>query len=139
VVDWDVFFEKYRALEPVFIPAGPAPDTERLMDPASVNALELYTTCILCAACYGACPVNGKDPAYAGPAALAKLYRFHIDPRETQDGKRLKAGDTPGGWWGCEFHANCRRVCPKGVPPNRAIGAARRELEAGRKGPGERE
>ena len=63
-----------------------------------------------------------------GQAYLAKLYRFHIDPREAKDGSRLEQANTPEGWWGCEFHTNCRRVCPKGVPPNIAIGNARREL-----------
>jgi succinate dehydrogenase/fumarate reductase iron-sulfur protein len=128
VVDWSPFFEHYRSVEPVFRPKDEAPEKERLMEPAAVHALEAYTNCILCAACFGACPVNGKNPAYPGPAALAKLYRFHIDPREAKDGSRLALADRPDGWWACEFHTNCKKVCPKGVPPNVAIGRARAEL-----------
>ncbi|MBN1195313.1 MAG: succinate dehydrogenase/fumarate reductase iron-sulfur subunit [Methanomicrobiaceae archaeon] len=135
VVDWDEFFEKYRALGPVFRPKDSPPENERLMEPGAVHALEAYTNCILCAACYGACPVDGKDPAYSGPAALAKLYRFHSDPREARDGSRLAAADSPEGWWACEFHTNCRRVCPKGVPPDIAIGKARQELQRGGRKP----
>ena len=98
------------------------------MDPAAVQELETYTTCILCAACFGACPIDGQNADYLGPAALAKLYRFHIDPRDDPGAGRLERADIPQGWWACEFKGNCRIVCPKGVPPNRAIGQARKEL-----------
>jgi succinate dehydrogenase iron-sulfur subunit len=128
IVDMGKFFEFLQAVGPVFRPGGPDPERERLMTPEAVLELERYTTCILCAACFAACPVNGKNPAYFGPAALAKLYRFHIDPREQQGTARLLAADRPDGWWACEFHTNCRRVCPKGVPPDKAIGNARKEL-----------
>lgn len=128
IVDMGKFFEFLQAFRPVFRPGDPDPEKERLMTPEAVRELEQYTTCILCASCFAACPVNGKNPGYPGPAALAKLYRFHIDPREQQDGARLRSADTPDGWWACEFHTNCRRVCPKGVPPDKAIGHARQEL-----------
>ena len=78
------------------------------------------------------------DENPVGPAALAKLYRFHIDPRETGDGSRLLKASTWEGWWACEFHTNCRAVCPRGVPPNVAIGKARAELQkSGHNAPGE--
>jgi succinate dehydrogenase / fumarate reductase iron-sulfur subunit len=112
----------------VFLPGDPDPEKERFMTQEAVRELEQYTTCILCAACFAACPVNGKNPRYIGPAALAKLYRFHIDPRERQGTVRLASADHPDGWWACEFQSNCRRVCPKGVPPDKAIGHARQEL-----------
>lgn len=139
VVDMEPFFAFYRAVRPVFSPAEQAPARERLMDREAVRALEAYTNCILCGACFGACPVDAKNANYYGPAALAKLYRFHIDPREAEDGSRLEQANTPEGWWGCEFHTNCRRVCPKGVPPNIAIGNARRELSEKGKEQGKRE
>ncbi|HVP25897.1 MAG TPA: succinate dehydrogenase/fumarate reductase iron-sulfur subunit [Methanomicrobiales archaeon] len=130
IVDMTRFFEYYRVIDPVFSPGDPDPEKERLMSPAAVKELVTYTNCILCGACFGACPVNARDPEYLGPAALAALYRFHIDPRDGKGAARLGRADTSGGWWGCEFHTNCRRVCPKGVPPNVAIGRARQELAA---------
>jgi succinate dehydrogenase / fumarate reductase iron-sulfur subunit len=135
VVDMTRFFDAYRALEPFFKPGDTPPPRERLMEQLAVHDLEKYTNCILCAACYGACPVNAREPGYAGPAALAKLYRFHIDPREIGDGSRLLIANTRTGWWGCEFHINCTRVCPKGVPPSVAIGSAREELKRSGKAP----
>jgi len=128
IVDMNLFFSRYRSIGPVFLPGDPDPEKERSMTQKAVRELEQYTTCILCAACFAACPVNGKNPRYIGPAALAKLYRFRIDPRERQGTVRLASADHPDGWWACEFHTNCRRVCPKGVPPDKAIGHARQEL-----------
>lgn len=128
IVDMSTFFKYYRFVEPVFKPADQNPEKERLMEPAAVNELELYTNCILCAACFGACPVDGKNPEYLGPATLAKLYRFHIDPREAKGTARLEQADIPNGWWACEFFGNCTRVCPKGVPPTIGIANARKEL-----------
>jgi succinate dehydrogenase / fumarate reductase iron-sulfur subunit len=130
IVDMTLFFECYRVIDPVFSPGDPAPEKERLMSPAAARDLVTYTNCILCGACFGACPVNGRNHRYLGPAALAALYRFRIDPREGRGIARFRQADTPDGWWGCEFHANCRRVCPRGVPPNIAIGRARQELRA---------
>lgn len=127
VVDRTTFFEKYKFIEPVLKYSKEDYDNEQLMDPEKLPDLELYTNCILCAACFGACPVNEKNMDYLGPAALAKLYRFHIDPRD-EDELRLEKADIPQGWWACEFHGKCRQVCPKGVPPILAIGQARMEL-----------
>jgi succinate dehydrogenase / fumarate reductase, iron-sulfur subunit len=138
IVDMDKFFNYYKFVEPVFKPTDNTPEKERLMNPDSVPELELYTNCILCAACFGSCTVDGRDPEYLGPAALAKLYRFHIDPREPKGTSRLKIADIPRGWWECEFYGNCRRVCPKNVPPLIAIAKAREQLDLEREKMGER-
>jgi len=134
IVDMSTFFKYYKFIEPTFKPADPAPEKERLMKPTAIPELELYTNCILCAACFGACPVDGKNPEYLGPAALAKLYRFHIDPREANGTERLKRANIPNGWWACEFFGNCTRVCPKGVPPTIGIAKTRKELTDAGKG-----
>jgi succinate dehydrogenase / fumarate reductase iron-sulfur subunit len=133
VVDMDHFFECYRRTYPWMRSVDRLPEKEQRMTQQEVESLETYTACILCGACFAACPVNGKNPEYWGPAALAKLYRFHIDPREVDKGSRLDIADVPDGWWPCEFHGNCHRVCPKGVPPNLAIGRAEQELREIRK------
>jgi succinate dehydrogenase / fumarate reductase iron-sulfur subunit len=136
VVDMEKFFCLYRAVEPALKPAGEVPEREFRMEADAVRELEKYTNCILCGACVGACPVNSKTGEYLGPAALAKLYRFHIDPREADDDSRLLLANCAEGWWGCEFHTNCMRVCPKKVKPNIGIGNARRRLtELGKEPP----
>lgn len=129
VVDMDLFFQYYRFVEPTFKPADPNPEKERLMDPSDVKELEVYTNCILCGSCHEVCPVVGENPGYLGPAALAKLYRFYIDPREAEGNSRLKIADIPNGWWACKSDGGCYRVCPKGVTPIVAIRQAVVELE----------
>jgi succinate dehydrogenase / fumarate reductase iron-sulfur subunit len=133
IVDMGAFFRYYKFIGPVLKPADVTPEKERLMDPDDVNELEVYTNCILCAACFGACPVEGQKPEYLGPAALAKLYQFYIDPREEQGISRLKRADIPNGWWACDIYGNCRRVCPKGVPPITAIVKAVEKLNETKK------
>ena len=135
VVDQEGFFTRYRKISPVFRPAFPLPPNEQPMDPAEVKELETYTNCVLCASCYAACPVNAEDEEYTGPAALAKLYRFVIDPREEDHAARLRTADTLHGWWACRFFTNCTAVCPKGVTPSVAIGKARKRLRDSKKGP----
>lgn len=133
VVDTTTFFLYYRFVDPTFRPSDAEGERERLMDPAALKELELYTNCILCAACFGACPINGENPEYLGPAALAKLYRFYIDPREPGGIERLEKADIPRGWSACESYGNCFKVCPKDVPPIRAINQARDELKKEKK------
>ncbi len=128
VVDMELFFQYYRLVEPIFRPAGPDPEKERLMDPGAVKELGVYTNCILCGACHAACPVVGENPEYLGPAALAKLYRFYIDPREAEGDSRLEKGDILNGWWACESYGDCYRVCPRNVPPIVAIRQAINQL-----------
>jgi succinate dehydrogenase / fumarate reductase, iron-sulfur subunit len=134
ILDMDIFFNYYKFIEPVFRPTDVNPEKERIMDPDAVKELEVYTNCILCAACHGGCPVEGQNPEYIGPAALTKLYRFHIDPREAEGIIRLKRADIPNGWWACEAYGNCRSVCPKGVPPITAIENAVKELNQEKSG-----
>jgi len=143
-VDMTKFYRFLQAVQPVLRPAAGAVEREYRMEPSAVRELERYTNCILCGACYGACPVCGENPEYLGPAALAQLYRFHIDPREARGPaplsaeenrtfahpSRLALADQANGWWACRFYTNCHTVCPKGVPPNLAIGHARQELES---------
>jgi succinate dehydrogenase / fumarate reductase iron-sulfur subunit len=131
MVDMAPFFKAYKVISP-YLFEGKSRDN--LMDKPTVKELERFTNCVLCAVCYSSCPINGSDPDYLGPAALAKLYRFVIDPRDSEGMKRLGKADTPTGWRGCKFHANCAAVCPKGVPPNHAIAKARKMIEEGATG-----
>ncbi len=128
VVDMDVFFDKNRAVQPWLQPSGPDPEKERLVDPQQWAEAEPYTNCILCASCYGVCPAAERDPAYLGPAALAKHYRFLADVRDAADEERLALVDGEQGVEGCDMVWNCVEVCPKGVPPTQGIGKSRARI-----------
>ena len=83
--------------------------------------IERYVNCILCALCYGSCPVNAENEEYVGPAALAKAWRFHEDTRTTNPKRYAKAATQPTGAPLCDLVMNCVKACPKGVAPGRAI------------------
>ena len=129
IVDYDPFFEEYRKLEPVLNVENVHPEKEYLVGKDESMEMEKYTNCILCALCWSACPVISEVDGYPGPAALAKLFRFYLDPREPGGIKRLYLADHETGWWACDFYTNCKMVCPRGVPPNVAIGRARKLLK----------
>jgi len=119
VVDMTRFFEFYNKIRPWM----DLPDVKGLskMTPEEVSKIEKYTNCILCAACFGACPVNNRNPDYLGPAALAWSLRFVDDSRTTDKKERLSLVAGKNGAPECEFIYNCVKVCPKAVAPAGAI------------------
>jgi succinate dehydrogenase / fumarate reductase iron-sulfur subunit len=128
VVDMDIFLKKNHTVQPWLQPTQTKLERENLVDPKQWAEAEPYTNCILCASCYGVCPVAGRDPEYLGPAALAKHYRFLADVRDTADETRLALVDNEHGVWGCDMVWNCVEICPKGVPPTQGIGKTRARI-----------
>ena len=84
--------------------------------------------CILCASCYGACPVLARNPDYAGPAALAKLARFVLDSRDERPYSILEGVNGEKGVWGCDTMLRCIDACPKDVRPTDGIVDLRKTL-----------
>jgi len=121
VVDFDLFWDKIRAVEPYLQPQGPEPETEYIASNEAMLHLSSVTSCIMCGACVSDCTVLEVDPTFLGPAALAKAYRFTADPRDGDaDGvskKRLEDLTKPSGMWDCTRCTECVVVCPKGVAP----------------------
>jgi len=130
VTDMDILFEKQRALRTWLIRR----DLEEQEDPKSQylqsdEELESYlqfTYCIQCGLCYSACPVVSTYPAFLGPQALMKAYRYIADSRDEGVGERLRLIDSFEGVWRCHFAGSCSVVCPKGVDPALAIQLLRR-------------
>jgi succinate dehydrogenase / fumarate reductase iron-sulfur subunit len=132
IVDMDVFLDRDRAVIPWLVPRDEEPERERLVSPDEWKKAEPYTNCILCASCRGVCPVAARQPAYLGPAALAKHYRFLADVRDAADAERVALVDGEHGVWGCDVVWNCVKVCPKRVPPTKGILATRDRIESSR-------
>ena len=85
---------------------------------ASSEAMDHLTGvmgCIMCGACVSDCAVLDVDHQFAGPAALAKAYRFVADPRDNHMTTRLLALNASGGMWDCTRCMQCVQACPKGV------------------------
>jgi succinate dehydrogenase / fumarate reductase iron-sulfur subunit len=132
IVDLAPFWEAYRKVEPYLQAPGEVPEKGHRVAERDMEKVFQYITCILCACCYSACPVASRDGRYVGPAALAKLQRFALDPRDGRPFAAFAKVDTPEGVWGCDTVFRCNDVCPKDVRPADGIEGLRRSLVAGR-------
>ena len=123
VVDQTPFWRHYSEVEPYLKldPAHPMPEGKPTsMTPAQVDRFLETPRCIACAACYSACPAVEADAGFPGPMALAKLYRFAVDPRDAAHQDRLLRIQ-PNGLWLCLRCHLCTDACPKNVRPSERI------------------
>lgn len=128
VVDMTPFWNMYEKMRPYLIRTSPDPDREIEQSEEERNRIDQFVNCILCACCYGACPVLSRDPEYAGPAALAKLERFVLDSRDERPASALDAVNNEKGVWGCDTILRCIDACPKDVRPTDSIVSLRKKL-----------
>ena len=118
---------KIRRVTPWLLPHGEPPEREYVVEPESMIDITQSMACIQCGACVGACLSLEVDPEFVGPAALAKAYRFVGDPRDGQEGERLKdLAEDPHGMYDCTHCFACVEVCPKDVAPMNQIMRLRR-------------
>ena len=119
VVDMTRF---YRALETMKLWVDSEEGEEiRLQSPSDRKRIDKYVNCILCALCFGSCPVNAEQIEYVGPAALTKAWRFAEDSRIKNPERYLEAANALNGAPLCDLIMNCVKACPKGVAPGGAI------------------
>lgn len=119
VVDMTRFYE---TLERMKLWADPSDDEHgRIQLPEERGRIDRLVNCILCAICYGSCPVNAEKEEYVGPASLAKAWRFHEDTRTPNPKRYLMVAQKENGAPLCELVMNCVKACPKDVAPGGAI------------------
>ena len=126
VVDMGRFFENWRRIRPHLVGKGPAPERERLQTPEERGRLDSLVDCIMCGACYGACPSARDNAAYLGPHAMLKALRFIEDSRDGAGEERLSLAASDDGVFRCHSVFNCQTVCPKELDPSAAIARIRR-------------
>jgi len=121
VVDMTQFWANYRQIKPYLIPKETPPAKENLQTPEQRKKLDPHVDCILCAACYGSCPVASGDQNYLGPHALLKALRFVEDSRDGATSERLAIVAKDIGVFRCHTVFNCQKVCPRDLDPTGAI------------------
>jgi succinate dehydrogenase / fumarate reductase, iron-sulfur subunit len=123
VVDMDPFWEKFKAMKPWLQPGyvEPPEGKEHLIAPERLSHIHKEALCINCGCCVSECNAMESDPAFLGPQALAKGFRFVGDPRDQATAERLEEYSDEHGIWECTRCYFCQERCPKGVDPRDAI------------------
>ena len=81
---------------------------------------ELQSDCILCGACYSACPVYAVNSEFTGPFALTRAWRYVSDVRQAETTHIIEAVQTKG-IYDCTLCNECVPVCPQGIAPKQDI------------------
>ena len=90
------------------------------VSPESAEINEVQSDCILCGACYSACPVYAVNPEFIGPFALTRSWRYVSDVREDNVAEKIASVQT-NGIWDCTLCGECVPVCPQGIAPKSDI------------------
>lgn len=133
IVDQSLFFKKYRAVKPFLIADEHKKGKERIQSQEERMVFDDTTNCILCAACYSACPVLDDEPEFIGPAAIAQAYRFLADSRDTGTKERFDVLDTPSGVWPCQNHFKCTKACPRLILITKRINQTKQMINQAKK------
>jgi succinate dehydrogenase / fumarate reductase iron-sulfur subunit len=129
MVDQEKFFRNYRQVKPYLINDQEVTEKERIQSQEERARFDDATKCILCAACYSACPViQDKNPEFLGPAAVVQASRFIEDSRDRGFEERLPQLDHPDGVWPCENRFQCTRVCPRSIKVTKLINLTKSKI-----------
>lgn len=120
-VDYDLFFDRLKAVKPYLVGKEPYPEKEFIQLPKERVPINEPIDCIMCGSCTSACTMAWLNPNYLGPAALLKSYRFLVDTRDSIRDERLDIIEGEEGVWRCHTQFNCVEVCPKKLNPTEAI------------------
>jgi len=97
-----------------------SPEELPAVTPEDAEINEVQSDCILCGACYSACPVYAVNPEFIGPFALTRNWRYVSDVREAGVAEKIDAVQT-NGVWDCTLCGECVPVCPQGIAPKSDI------------------
>ncbi len=133
VVDFEPFFDHYRAVMPYFVANTPVPQDgrERRQSQEDRTRFDDTTKCILCACCTTSCPSFWASGQYVGPAAIVSAHRFIFDSRDGAANERLNILAEPEGVWRCRTIFNCTPACPREIEVTRAIGEVKLAIQRG--------
>jgi len=106
----------------------PAKEEER-MDNAVAEEIYELERCIECGCCIAACGTARLRDDFMGAAALNRIARFVIDPRDQRtDNQYIDIIGNDYGIFGCMGLLACEDVCPKKLPLQNQLGFLRRKM-----------
>ena len=106
----------------------PTKEEERMNNETANNIYELER-CVECGCCVAACGTARLRPDFMGAAALNRIARFLIDPRdERTDKDYYEIIGNDEGIFGCMGLLACEDVCPKELPLQNQLGFLRRKM-----------
>ncbi|WP_018123581.1 fumarate reductase iron-sulfur subunit [Desulfovibrio oxyclinae] len=106
----------------------PAAQEER-MDNAVAEQIYELERCIECGCCVSACGTARLREDFMGAAALNRIARFVVDPRDQRtDSDYFEIIGNDNGIFGCMGLLACEDVCPKGLPLQNQLGFLRRKM-----------
>jgi len=120
VRDLVVDMEKALSFNKVAQTWAVSPEELSVVSPEDAEVNEVQSDCILCGACYSACPVYAVNPEFIGPFALTRNWRYVSDKREEDVAGKIAAVQT-NGVWDCTLCGECVPVCPQGIAPKSDI------------------
>lgn len=114
VVDRETFWSAHEQVKPWLIPLDVLPEKENRVAPVMVEALKNAERCIMCGACYSACPVIAETKSFVGPHAMLAGWMRVIDPRDKSKDEHMSG---LGSVWDCTTCYTCNLQCPKDLDP----------------------
>jgi len=85
-----------------------------LLSPEDEKRNEVQSDCILCSACYSACPVYSVNEEFLGPFALTRVWKYVSDKREEDATQKIETIQSSG-VWDCTLCNECTVVCPQEI------------------------
>lgn len=102
---------------------------EEPMDNALAERIYELDRCIECGCCVAACATAQMRSDFLGAAALNRIARFVIDPRDERTEKDyFEVVGTDQGIFGCMGLLGCQDVCPKELPLQDQLAFVRRKM-----------
>ena len=101
---------------------------ERMENSVAEEIYELER-CLECGCCVAACTTARLRPDFMGAAALNRIARFAVDPRDQRtDADYFELIGNDYGIFGCMGLLACEDVCPKNLPLQNQLGFLRRRM-----------
>lgn len=99
------------------------------MDNAVAEQIYELERCVECGCCIAACGTARMRDDFLGAAALNRVARFVVDPRDQRTDKDyFEVIGNDYGIFGCMGLLACEDICPKNLPLQNQLGFLRRKM-----------